>query len=206
MIVLLFGTSFIQNIGNQTQKIPPITSVKDNKVNSAAGITLDPIEYKIKPKQTNVPWVANNAWFFPDDKKFKSFVIIITAEIIAQNKPAIATVVNFGVSFFHLSVTENIAKPVADNKPNIKPKIEVFWIFPPAIIAIPTVAIKIAIQTFNEIFSFRNKKPKSAAIKGIAAKQRSVIAALVCVIDQIKDIMAEPSPKPPSKVGKPPFI
>ena len=45
------GTSLIPNNGNQTQKIPPTTSVKDNKVNSAAGIALDPIEYKIKPKQ-----------------------------------------------------------------------------------------------------------------------------------------------------------
>ena len=49
------GTSLIPNNGNQTQKIPPTTSVKDNKVNSAAGIALDPIEYKIKPKQTSVP-------------------------------------------------------------------------------------------------------------------------------------------------------
>ena len=50
------GTSLIPNIGNHTQNIPPITSVKDNKVNSAAGIALDPIEYKINPKQTKVPW------------------------------------------------------------------------------------------------------------------------------------------------------
>ena len=42
-------------IGNQTQKIPPITSVNDNNVNSAAGIAFEPIEYKISPKQTNVP-------------------------------------------------------------------------------------------------------------------------------------------------------
>ena len=31
-----------------TQKIPPITSVNDNNVNSAAGIALEPIEYKIQ--------------------------------------------------------------------------------------------------------------------------------------------------------------
>ena len=55
MIVLVSGTSFIPKIGNQTQNIPPITSVKDSKVNSAAGIALEPIEYKISPKQTNVP-------------------------------------------------------------------------------------------------------------------------------------------------------
>ena len=28
--------------------MPPITSVKDNKVSSAAGIAFEPIEYKIK--------------------------------------------------------------------------------------------------------------------------------------------------------------
>ena len=60
-MVLVDGTSLIPNIGNHTQKIPPTTSVKDNKVNSAAGIALDPIEYKIKPKQTNVPCKENRA-------------------------------------------------------------------------------------------------------------------------------------------------
>ena len=60
MIVLVDGTSLIPNNGNHTQKIPPTTSVKDSRVNSAAGIALDPIEYKIKPKQTNVPCKENN--------------------------------------------------------------------------------------------------------------------------------------------------
>ena len=59
MIVLVDGTSLIPNNGNQTQKIPPTTSVKDNKVNSAAGIALDPIEYNINPKQTNEPCKEN---------------------------------------------------------------------------------------------------------------------------------------------------
>ena len=59
MIVFVDGTSLIPNIGNQTQKIPPTTSVKDNNVNSAAGIAFEPIEYKINPKQTNVPWSEN---------------------------------------------------------------------------------------------------------------------------------------------------
>ena len=54
-IVLVVGISLIPNKGNQTQKIPPMTSVSDNKVNSAAGIAFEPIEYKIKPKQTTVP-------------------------------------------------------------------------------------------------------------------------------------------------------
>ena len=44
MMVLGVGTSLIPKIGNQTQKIPPKTSVKDNKVRSAAGKFLEPIE------------------------------------------------------------------------------------------------------------------------------------------------------------------
>ena len=79
------GISFIPKIGIHTQKIPPITSVKDKRVNSAAGIALDPIEYKIKPKQTNVPCRANKLSFLPDDKKLKSFCKIITSENKKQN-------------------------------------------------------------------------------------------------------------------------
>ena len=60
-MVFVDGTSLMPNNGNQTQKIPPTTSVKDNKVNSAAGIALDPIEYKINPKQTSVPCKENKA-------------------------------------------------------------------------------------------------------------------------------------------------
>ena len=54
-MVLGVGTSLIPKIGNQTQKIPPITSVSESKVSSAAGIAFDPIEYKINPKQTITP-------------------------------------------------------------------------------------------------------------------------------------------------------
>ena len=54
-MVFVEGISLIPNIGIHTQKIPPITSVKDKRVNSAAGIVFDPVEYKIKPKQTIVP-------------------------------------------------------------------------------------------------------------------------------------------------------
>ena len=53
------GISLIPNNGNQTQKIPPITSVNESNVNSAAGIAFEPIEYKIKPKQTKVPCKEN---------------------------------------------------------------------------------------------------------------------------------------------------
>ena len=55
IIVLVEGISFIPKIGNHTQKIPPITSVNESNVNSAAGIALDPIEYKIRPIQTKTP-------------------------------------------------------------------------------------------------------------------------------------------------------
>ena len=58
-IVFVEGISLIPNSGNQTQKIPPITSVKDNNVSSAAGIAFEPIEYKIKPRQTRVPCNEN---------------------------------------------------------------------------------------------------------------------------------------------------
>ena len=47
------------NKGSQTQKIPPITSVSDNKVSSAAGIAFEPIEYKINPIHTKEPWIEN---------------------------------------------------------------------------------------------------------------------------------------------------
>ena len=59
MIVLVEGISLIPKNGTQTQKIPPITSVNDNKVSSAAGMAFDPIEYKIRPIQTKVPCKEN---------------------------------------------------------------------------------------------------------------------------------------------------
>ena len=59
MIVFVVGTSFMPNNGNHTQNIPPITSVNESKVSSAAGIAFDPIEYNIKPKQTKVPCKEN---------------------------------------------------------------------------------------------------------------------------------------------------
>ena len=61
IIVLVDGISLIPKIGIHTQNMPPITSVNDNKVNSAAGIAFDPREYKIQPIQTNVPCIENNA-------------------------------------------------------------------------------------------------------------------------------------------------
>ena len=60
-MVLVDGISLIPKRGSHTQKIPPMTSVKDNKVSSAAGMAFDPIEYKINPKQTKVPCKENIA-------------------------------------------------------------------------------------------------------------------------------------------------
>ena len=59
IIVLVEGISLIPKNGTHTQKIPPITSINDSKVSSAAGITFDPIEYKIKPMQTKDPCKEN---------------------------------------------------------------------------------------------------------------------------------------------------
>ena len=100
-----------------------------------------------------------------------------------QNNPAIATVVNLGVSFLHLSVTEKTEKPIDEVIPKIKPTKEFFSVFPKAIIIMPIVAIIIAIHTLIEIFSFKNKKPNKAVKKGIAAKHSSVIAAVVLVME-----------------------
>ena len=130
---------------------------------------------------------------------FISFDKIIIPATIKQKKPAKATVVNLGVSFLHLKVTEKTENPIEEVIPNISPSKEPFSVLPNAIITIPTVAIKIAIQTFKDIFSFKNKKPNNAVKNGIAAKHSKVIAALVFVIENIKEIIAIPSPEPPIK-------
>ena len=198
-MVLVVGISLIPNKGNHTQNIPPITSVKDNKVNSAAGIALDPIEYKINPKQTRVPCRENNELIKLDEKNTRSLLKIIIEAKITQKKPAKAVVVNFGVSLRHLNETEKTEKPTDEVIPKTNPINEVSELLPIAIIPIPTEAIIIDIQTFKEIFSFKNKKANNAVKKGIAAKHKRVIAALVFVIENIKQIIATPSPEPPTK-------
>ena len=107
----------------------------------------------------------------------------IIAAKTKQKKPEKATVVNFGVCVLHLRVTEKIENPIDESIPKIKPTTEFDPVLPNAIIIIPTVAIKIEIQTFKDIFSLRNKKAKSAVKKGIAAKHKRVIAAVVFVIE-----------------------
>ena len=198
-MVLVVGISLIPNKGNHTQNIPPITSVKDNKVNSAAGIALDPIEYKINPKQTRVPCRENNELLKLDEKNTRSLLKIIIEAKITQKKPAKAVVVNFGVSLRHLNETEKTEKPTDEVIPKTNPINEVSELLPIAIMPIPTEAIIIDIQTFKEIFSFKNKKANNAVKKGIAAKHKRVIAALVFVIENIKQIIATPSPEPPTK-------
>ena len=105
--------------------------------------------------------------------------------------------VNLGVSFLHLNETEKIENPNADARPNIKPLIDPKEELPIAMIATPMVATNIAIQTFTDIFSFKNKNPNNAVIKGIEGKHNNVTAAVVLVIAQIKVIIALPSPIPP---------
>ena len=46
-----------------------------------------------------------------------------------QNKPATATVVNFGVFFLHLKETEKIEKPNAEARPKTRPGIVFFSTF-----------------------------------------------------------------------------
>ena len=111
--------------------------------------------------------------------------------------------VNLGVSFLHLNETEKIENPNADARPNIKPLIDPKEELPVAMIATPMDATNIAIQTFTDIFSFKNKKPNNAVIKGIAARHNNVIAAVVLVIDQINVIIAVPRPIPPSNPENP---
>ena len=195
---MFVGTSLIPNNGNQTQKIPPIISVKESKVNSAAGIALDPIEYKIKPIQTKLPWTANNPSLWLEDIKALSLLKSTIDAVIAQNIPANATVVNFGVSFLHLNETEKTENPIADTRPNIKPLIDPKEELPIAIITTPMDATNIAIQTLIDIFSFKNKNPNNAVIKGIAARHNNVIATVVLVIDEINVIIALPRPMPPT--------
>lgn len=117
--------------------------------------------------------------------------------IKTQNSPASATVVNLGVSFLHLNVTEKTEKPIDDVIPKIKPIKEFFSVLPNAIIIIPIVAIIIATQTLKDIFSFKNKNPSNAVKKGIAAKQSNVMAAVVFVIEYINVTIAIPKPHPP---------
>ena len=127
------------------------------------------------------------------------------AAITKQKRPERATVVNLGVSFLHLKVTEKIENPIEDVIPNTKPNKDALLVFPKAIIIIPIVANIIAIHTFKLILSLKKRNPNKAVKKGIAAKHSKVIAAEVLVIEYIKLIIAIPSPIPPIKPETPIF-
>ena len=124
-------------------------------------------------------------------------------EIKKQKSPAIATVVNLGVYFLHLRDTEKIEKPNAEIRPKIRPGKEFSSVLSYAITNMPKVATIIAIHTVIEILSLKNKKASNAVKKGIAAKHNKVIAALVFVIENMKEIIATPRPDPPIKPDKP---
>ena len=129
--------------------------------------------------------------------------MIAIDEKTTQKKPAKATVVNLGVSFFHLNATEKTEKPIEAVRPNTNPIKDFSLVLPSAIINIPAVAMTIEIQTFKEIFSFKNKKANNAVKNGIAAKHNKVIAALVLVIENINEIIATPRPDPPNRPDRP---
>ena len=93
--------------------------------------------------------------------------MIAMYEKITQKRPAKATVVNLGVSFLHLKDTEKTEKPIEAVRPNTNPIKDFSLVLPSAIISIPAVAIIIEIQTFKEIFSFKNKKANNAVLKFI---------------------------------------
>ena len=116
------GISLIPKMGNQTQKTPPKTSVKDSKVNSAAGRLLDPMVNNTNPKHTKKPCKVDNEEFLKFIAKSFSEKSKADTEMIKQNNPPNPTVVNFGVSFFHLKVTAKIEKPNEDIRPHIIPK------------------------------------------------------------------------------------
>ena len=117
------------------------------------------------------------------EKKLCLVIKITIAANKKQKKPAKATVVNLGVSFLHLSETEKTENPIDEIIPKINPMSEFSPECPKAIINIPIVAIRIEIQTFIEICSFKKINAKSAVKNGIAARQSSVIAAEVFVIE-----------------------
>ena len=104
-------------------------------------------------------------------------------QIQSKKNPAKATVVNLGVSFLQRNETEKTENPIDEVRPKTKPTKEFWPELPIAIITIPIVAIKIAIQTLIEIFSRKNKKANKAVKNGIAAKHNRVTAALVLVIE-----------------------
>ena len=64
----MLGTSLIPNNGSHTQNIPPITSVSERSVRSAAGKYFAFAEYNISAEQTKKPCKADREVFLNDIK------------------------------------------------------------------------------------------------------------------------------------------
>ena len=116
----------------------------------------------------------------------------------AQNKPARTTVVNLGVSGFHLIVAEYKANPVADINPIIAPKTlpEILSLYIITHTPINAIIIDINVDLLRD--SPKIKYPTIAAIKGIAANINKVTAAVVIVIEKINPVKAVAKNNPPS--------
>ena len=83
--------------------------------------------------------------------------MIAIDEKTTQKKPAQATVVNLGVSFLHLSVTEKTEKPIEAVRPNINPINDFSLVLPSAIINIPAVAMTIESKHLKKFFLLKIK-------------------------------------------------
>ena len=131
-----------------------------------AGRSLDFIENNISPEQTKNPCNAERDEFLTEIKILLSLNIRTKIATAAQKIPAIATVVNFGVFFLHLSETVNPANPKDDNKPLIRPNKEPSPLLSKDINIIPPAAIIIDINVVLEIFSLKKIYAKIAATNG----------------------------------------
>ncbi len=199
----MLGTSLIPSTGNQTQRIPPKTSVSERSVRSAAGKYFDFVEYKISPEQTKNPCNAESEVLFKDISILLSLNNKTRRATAAQKIPAIATVVNFGVFFLHLRETVNPAKPNDESNPLIKPNSVPSPLLSNDINIMPAAAIIMAIKVVVEIFSFKKTYAKIAAMKGIAANIIIVTAAVVVVIERIKVMFPMPRLAPPINPDSP---
>ena len=54
-MTVVLGTSLMPKIGSQTHNIPPTTSIKDKRANSAEGRYFAPRLYNIRPAATKKP-------------------------------------------------------------------------------------------------------------------------------------------------------
>ena len=201
--MFVLGTSLIPNNGNQTQKIPPKTSISERSVKSAAGKYFDFVEYKISPKQTKNPCNVESEVFFKDTSTVLSLNNKTKIETMTQKIAEMATVVNFGVFFLHLRETVNPAKPNDESNPLTKPNTVPVSLLSNDINITPVAAIIMAINVVFEIFSFKKTYAKIAAMKGIAASIKRVTAVEVDVIESIKVILAVPRLMPPISPDKP---